>query len=481
MKFLILSENSNGEWPHLHYRSMGSFELRRRIELKNHVATIVDWFSSWEETDLKNVATGFFQNEPNPVIALSTPFDTTDVYKIKPFLEWAKEQFPNLTIIHGGGRVYDPKLSSLIDVFFLGRSMEMFDAWISDEDLTKYIRSINPLVLVNHNFNEKIDNPVVPPLADDDFLTHKDILGFEIGVGCKFNCSFCNYELRNAKITKLADVQQLRDYFELAYKKYGVRNFFASDDTLNESDEKLEIVAEALSGLDFHPEITAFARLDIMAARKSQLDLIKRIKFRSLFFGIESFNPDASKAVRKKSSLGNTYEALTFVRDHSPETYTVGGLIIGLNGDSKKSIYEAVDKVISENLLKSIQFYPLSITKPSGIIGEGFYSDLDKNPEQFGYKTTQVIKFHHGNTVIPSYEWESDWTNSKNAQDLTTELFQHCAGKIDNINHLDYAGLHALGVYKPSSTYQAMQNKSFALSRALKQSYISKKVSQFSR
>jgi radical SAM superfamily enzyme YgiQ (UPF0313 family) len=321
----------------------------------------------------------------------------------------------------------------------------------------------------------------VPPLADDDFLTHKDILGFEIGVGCKFNCSFCNYELRNAKITKLADVQQLRDYFELAYKKYGVRNFFASDDTLNESDEKLEIVAEALSGLDFHPEITAFARLDIMAARKSQLDLIKRIKFRSLFFGIESFNPDASKAVRKKSSLGNTYEALTFVRDHSPETYTVGGLIIGLNGDSKKSIYEAVDKVISENLLKSIQFYPLSITKPSGIIGEGFYSDLDKNPEQFGYKTTQVIKFHHGNTVIPSYEWESDWTNSKNAQDLTTELFQHCAGKIDNINHLDYAGLHALGVYKPSSTYQAMQNKSFALSRALKQSYISKKVNQFSR
>lgn len=480
MKFLILSENSNGSWPHLHYRSMGAFELRRRIELKNHVATVVDWFSSWEESDLKTVATGFFQDDSNPVIALSTPFDTTDVYKIKPFLEWAKEHFPNLIIIHGGGRVYDSKLSHLIDVFFLGRSMEMFDAWLNHEDLTRYIRSVNPLVLVNHNFNEKIDNPVVPPLADDDFLTRKDILGFEIGVGCKFNCSFCNYELRNAKITKLADAHQLRDYFEVAYKKYGVRNFFASDDTLNESDEKLEIVAEALSGLDFHPEITAFARLDILTAKKTQLELIKRINFRSLFFGIESFNPEASKAVRKKSSLGNTYDTLKYVRDYSPETYTVGGLIIGLNNDSRESIYEAVDKVIAENLLKSIQFYPLSITKPSGIIGEGFYSDLDKNPEKFGYRTTQVIKFHHGNTVIPTYDWESDWTDSKGANELTTELHQYCLGKIDNINHLDYAGLYALGVYKPNSTYQAMQNKSFALSQALKQSYISNKVNQFS-
>jgi hypothetical protein len=200
-----------------------------------------------------------------------------------------------------------------------------------------------------------------------------------------------------------------------------------------------------------------------------------------LFFGIESFNTEASKAVRKKSSLGNTYEALQFVRDNSPETYTVGGLIIGLNGDSKESIYEALDRVIHEKLLKSLQFYPLSITKPSGIIGEGFYSDLDKNPEQFGYKTTQVIKFHHGNTVIPSYEWQSDWIDYTGACKLTAELYEHILNKVDAIGHMDYAGLYALGVYKSSSTYQAMQNKSFALSKALKQSYISKKVNQFSR
>ena len=36
MKCLILSENSNGVWPHLHFRSMGSYELRNRLEAKGH-------------------------------------------------------------------------------------------------------------------------------------------------------------------------------------------------------------------------------------------------------------------------------------------------------------------------------------------------------------------------------------------------------------------------------------------------------------
>jgi radical SAM superfamily enzyme YgiQ (UPF0313 family) len=354
--------------------------------------------------------------------------------------------------------------------------MEMFDAWLDNKDLTPYIERTDPLVLANYNFNEKIDNPVVPITKDDDCLSNKDILGFEVGVGCKFNCTFCNYELRNAKITKLADPLELRNYLQEAHSKYGISNFFASDDTLNETDEKLEIVLEAMSGLDFHPEITAYARLDLITSRKQQLELLGKIKFRSLFFGIESFNPEASKAVRKKSGLGNNYETLKNIRDISPDTYTVGGMIVGLNKDSEQSIFESVDRVINEKLLSSFQFGALSITRPTGIIGADFYSDLDKDPEKFGYKIIDVINFHHGNKNMASYAWQSDWTDSTKANDLTNRLYEYCRGKIDILNHLEYAGLYSLGVYNSTHRYEAIKNRSYTYSTLLKQQYIKNKL-----
>ena len=479
MKFLILSENSNGTWPHLHFRSMGSFELRRRIENRGHSATIIDWFTHWSLDELKGVVEREFAGEDEPVIAISTPFNAVDVYKIRPLLHWVLEKYPNVKIIHGGSRNYDDSLNNLIDVFFLGRSMEMFDAWLDKKDLSLYTEQTEPLVLVNHKFNEVIDNPVVPVIKDDDCLSKHDILGFEVGVGCKFNCVFCNYELRNAKITKLADPIELRNYFQKAYSKYGISNFFASDDTLNETDEKLEIVLEAISGLDYHPSITAYARLDLITSRKQQLELLGKIKFRSLFFGIESFNPDASKAVRKKSGLGNNYETLKNIRDISPDTYTVGGMIVGLNKDSEQSIFDSVDRVINEKLLSSFQFAALNITRPTGIIGADFYSDLDKDPEKFGYKTKDIIRFHHGNKKMASYNWESDWIDSKDANELTNRLHEYCKGKIDTLNHLEYAGLYALSVYNKSHIYEAIKNRSYAYSSLLKQAYIKNKLNLY--
>jgi len=479
MKFLILSENSNGTWPHLHFRSMGSFELRRRIESRGHSATIIDWFTHWSLDDLKGVVEYELAGHVDPVIAISTPFNAVDVYKIRPLLQWATEKYPQIKIIHGGSRHYDDSLKDIVDVFFLGRSMKMFDAWLDNKDLSLFTEQHNPLVLANHIFDEKIDNPVIPVLKEDDCLTPKDILGFEVGVGCKFNCTFCNYELRNAKITRLADPLELRNYFEESHAKYGITNYFASDDTLNETDEKLEIVAEAISGLKYHPNITAYARLDIITGRKQQFDLLKHIKFRSLFFGIESFNPEASKAVRKKSGLGDNYETLKHIREISPDTYTVGGIIVGLNRDSEQSIRDSIERVINENLLNSLQIYPLSITRPTGIIGADFYSDLDKDPEKFGYKIVDTLRFHHGNKNIPEYGWKSDWTDNIESIQLTSKFAEICKGKIDMLNHLEYAGLYALGAYNTGISYEAVRNRSYTYSTLLKQAYIKNKLTLY--
>lgn len=477
MKFLILSENSNGAWPYLHYRSLGAFELKKRIQSHGYEATILEWFTHWKNEDLIKLAQKYFAGCDKPIIAVSTPFDNRDLYKIEPFLRSIKKELPSLKIIHGGSRTFQETLGDLIDIFFLGRSMEMFDTWVKDHGIEKFIIKDKPLVLLNHNFNQNLDNPVLPNIDDDDCLSNKDILGFEVGVGCKFNCTFCNYELRNKKITKFIDSKELHNYFEIAYNKYGITNFFTSDDTINESDEKLEIIVEAIEGLNYKPRITSFARLDLFSKRKHQIDLIEKIQFGALFFGIESFNPDISKTMRKRTGLIDNYNTLREIKNKCPNTYTIGSLIIGLPGDSKQSIIDSIEKVIDEKLLWGLQVYQLAITSSSTLTDQYFLSDLDKNPEEYGIKVNAPLASLHGDRETMLLNWESDWINTTGANLLAKDIEEKYKDKILFMNHFEYAGFYSLNLIKPNKPlkYEQLKNQAFNICTQIKQKYIREK------
>jgi len=478
MKFLVLSENGNGTWPYLYYRGMGALELHKRIQQHGYQSTLIDWFTVWSPDKLTSAIQAWFGDEVNPVIAISTPFDITDVYKIKEVLAQARTRYPNLKVIHGGSRTYNPQIKD-IDVFFLGRSMQVFDAWLKGTDLTVYTVNTDPLVLVNKNFDQTVDTPVLPKLDDNDFLTPYDILGFEIGVGCKFNCTFCNYELRGAKVTTLTDSYTLKQYFEEAHAKYGIRYFFAADDTPNETDDKLAILADAVDGLSFKPKITAYSRLDIITGRPQQLELYRRIQFDSLFFGIESFNNNASRLVRKKSDIGSVEQTLKDLRRLCPDTFTVGGIIIGLNGDSESSIRSSLDRVVEQQLLDSVQLYPLSISRSRYITDPGYHSALDNDPAGNGYPITGLLEFHRGNSAVQNLNWTSDWSNSIDAGELSQQLYLDYRDKINTINFMEYTGLNALGLAKRDlylTPTQVWQSQAMAKSSRLKLNYIDKKL-----
>jgi hypothetical protein len=480
MKFLILSENSNGTWPYLHFRGMGPFEIRRRLEQRNIPSTIIEWFTHWDNSQLKNCISSWFDKEEHPIIAISTPFYPGDIYKIRDVLFWAREQYPKLKVIHGGSRTYDESLKDVIDVFFLGRSMQMFDAWLDNKDLDLYKKYSTPLVLVNDFVKDSIDTPILPILNNTDCLINSDILGFELGIGCRFNCTFCNYELRNARTTTLLNSKDLSKYLEYCYQQFGITNFYAADDTINESDEKLTILAEAVEQLSFKPNISCFARLDMLSARPQQMDLLERIQFLSIFFGIESFNTDASKQVRKRSGIGDVYATLEELKQRCPNTFTVGGLIIGLNGDSKESIINSTKLVIEKQLLDAIQVYPLSITRSSSLSDQSFQSDIDSNPAKFNYKIKKIEgQLHRENPSTEVYHWESDWIDLTGANELCLEIFNMYKNKISDLNHLEYLGAHSLGLVQNKVLPLSWKDHAQSRSEKLKKNYIVEKIKQF--
>lgn len=455
--------------------------MHRRILAAGYESTVLDWFTHWSEDQLKYCIETWFADEVEPVIAISTPFSPKDITYLSTLLPWAKAKWPALTVINGGNRVFDPSIKN-VDMFFLGRSMQIFEEWLQGKSLEKYIVHRDPIVLKNLSFDQYVDVPVVPCIKDDDFLTRDDILGFEIGVGCKFNCTFCNYELRGAKISNLVDRDSLYEFLNTANKRYGIENFFIADDTPNESDQKLEILADVVERLDFKPKITGFTRLDIFAARQTQHSLYERIQFDSLFFGIESFSEKASKAIRKKSDFFNVYDALKLLRKISPNTFLVGGLIVGLNGDSESEIRTAVGRVVEEQLLDSVQLYPLSITRAESIFDEGFHSDLDKNPEKFGYSLLKDSNLFRSHNIVNEVSWESDWSNSIHATELVNQLSSSIKSDITDLNHMEYAGLRSLGLINKDIDpllIDAVRKRAYTKSIRLKKNYINSKLNFF--
>lgn len=482
MRFLILTENTRPGYLHYHYRSLAASELQCRIKNAGYEVETIEWFRHWSKEDLRHIIDTYFKDEPKPIIAVSNPLDlfNEDLEYLEDIFAYAKEKFPQVTIIHGGNRRVSVEEIKHVDVHFLGRSMGIFDDWLKGKDLSHYKIKDNPLILMNSNINQYIDTPIIHPLYDNDCLSKNDVLGFEIGVGCKFNCTFCNYELRNSKIVNLVDSKNLSNFLQEAYSKYGVQNFYAIDDTINESEEKLEILAEAVSNLNYRPYITAWARLDLLNKPK-QRELFKKIHFSAVWFGVESFNPNASKMVRKRTSMDHVFSSLEFLRDECPDTFKMASLIIGLNGDDFESIDKSLEKVTSERLLDALNLFTLMI-KPTGLHDFYYLSELDKDPAKYGYKYYGE-KYPDGTSIDPRIEsnkllWESDWTNNIEANKMNVALLEKYKDKIlCQTNHDECASFRSMKLLKNKEpkNVDILRSKGLVIANLYKQEYIKRK------
>jgi lipoate synthase len=462
---------------------MGIYEIKKRLEKRNIPCAEIEWFSKWSHAELKEFIRTWFDDTDQPVIALSLAFGLSDIKYILNVLRWAKQFYPNLKIIIGGNRTFDRSYQDLVDVVFIGRSMQTFEDWLDGKNIDDYILEREPtLILLNHVIDTKIDIPCIPKLRDEDFYCKNEILGFEIGIGCKFNCSFCNYDLRSMKNPKMIDSYDLRQLFEEAHGRFGIDHFYAADDTLNESEDKLHIISDVISKLKFQPKISCFLRLDLLK-KKEQQEFYKHINFNSVFFGVESFNEKASRMIRKKGDLGYSMDILKDLRILTPDTWLAAGLIIGLTGDSEHSIKDSLETVNRHNLLDSVSIYPLQIGIPNSFSNQvgnidfhddNFYSDISKNPSKYGYEIIDQGK-------LKPVTWKNDWITETEANDLSRKLQYQYTALTKSINGFDYGGISALGLAqevkkKNSANYVSIKHKSFAIANKLKKEYIQKKL-----
>jgi len=231
---------------------------------------------------------------------------------------------------------------------------------------------------------------------DSDIVDKNESLPIEISRGCIFKCKFCSFPLNGkAKGDWVKHTNVLKDEFNRNYEKYGITSYTFTDDTYNDSPDKIKsLYDEVFSKLDFKISFTTYLRLDLMMRNTDTIDYIVNSGLDSALFGIESLNSKSAKSIGKGV---NPREQLDFVRtlklNQCKDVMLASGFIIGLPHDTEETCQELEEFLFSDkNYLDSWFNAPLGIAPKEFFEHKYNYSDFDLSYKEYGYDVFEKTK-----------------------------------------------------------------------------------------
>jgi hypothetical protein len=238
--------------------------------------------------------------------------------------------------------------------------------------------------------------------TNEDYIQPYEFIPIELGRGCMFKCKFCQFHNIGKKPgTYLKNYECLYREILDHHEKWGTTRFYYTDDTVNESEEKIQALADIAQKLPFKLEWIGFLRADLIWSKPQTSQMLKDSGLRSAYFGIESFERSSSKLIGKGWSGLHAKDWLLEqkLRWKNDINWTIS-LIVGVPGQTIDQLSADVDWVIKNNMYDCLIF-PLNIDlqKPGEITS---VSEFEKNYQQYG--------FVFPDPVNRSWYWENgDW------------------------------------------------------------------------
>jgi hypothetical protein len=364
----------------------------------------------------------------------------------QPWIDVVKAKNKKTKIVVGGPKL-DWYLDFPADHFINGLGENQIIDLLTDK------RRIWPKVLTHDINSDARDwgwNTSSTIYTDYDFIKPNEVLNLEIARGCRFKCNFCSFPLIGQKNVAgyLKTEETIYNELMLNYTKWGVTKYFIADDTYNDSIEKLEMMVRVVKRLPFQLKIKAYVRADIVATQPKQIQLLKESGLASCYIGIESFHPSAGKFAGKGMKPEKRKQALYEMQKAWGDSVAIeAGYIIGLPDEDEKFIREQAAWFAQEDcpVNYGVSFLGLIINP----IKEGSYlfpSEIDKNPESFGYTIPDKNRGNfwekNDGTDIKTYQRASEL-----AEELNTAMRKHEKPCVDEVDYKNSAFIDPVNNY----------------------------------
>ena len=325
---------------------------------------------------------------------LKSEFHNNWAERFESILKRIKMAWPELKIVFGG-----PPKPNLLS--FEKYADSVFSGY-SEDSLSIYLKKLIPNFSVKkYDFSEHINT-----YHDSDGLIRGETLTLELSRGCRFNCSFCSYPLRGTINPLVRSFISLEAELNSNYQDYNITKYIIADDTLNENNQKIELLEKVVNSTQIPLNYTAYLRLDCFAKfKKYQARALKETGLKSAFFGIESLNPKVGKHIGKKTDPEWIIDQLGEIKSFfGNELKITTSFIFGLPEDTEADINRWA-KIIAHKDFPSDHkiIQPLYINKYTQNDILNYTSKFDNSYTKYGYEFLSDT----------SSGFAQDWVNKK--------------------------------------------------------------------
>lgn len=371
------------------------------------------------------------------------------------FKEWLKAR--NQTLVLGGPTAVDMKENNIFDYVLQGfteRSILNFVDHLTDgTPLTNSYKSLfGPTYIRDTNVEECYDFAKSSfKWHDDDCILSSEVLNIEVARGCIFKCNFCSFPMiGKKKFDYIKDFNILKEELLDNYNRFGVTRYFFSDETFNDSVQKVELIAQISKELPFQLEYFAYLRLDLVERNPETIQMLYDSGLKYAHFGVETLNPLAGKSIGKSFTYEKAKRTIERIREVAGDNINLHGtFMVGLPDEPEESVRATYELLKNKDLLlDSYYFLPLAVPRAPNPL-----SEFGRNYTKYGYVEMseedpvwgEHVKKINSYSTFFSIAWYNDtnkmnWFQAvelaNNFNDSTLEL-----KKLSSVSALGIAGL----------------------------------------
>ena len=422
--------NDDGSAPLGVSRPAGAHKLATLLREKNCDVEVVDFFNYWKLNEIKELITSRCSDK-TIFIGWSLTFFVCDPSSFQELVLWIRSNYPKIKLIGGGTTTSFSKAFGLdyyIDGYIEHALEDLLNELRTGESLVpvEKLQSGGYYVNTLKEYSNKSWGNLRLKYEFRDFLKTGESLTLEMSRGCAFKCRFCSFPITGLTSTDhIRSSSSLREEMDDNYRLYGISSYVLSEETVNDSIVKLEVLLEAVEGLSFRPEFRGFFRADLVWSKPETIEMMSKINITGMHFGIESFNKKSAISIGKGLDSQKIKEALKSLRKIFGDRLNMqGSFIVGLPYETKETLMETQDWLMSaDNPLDSWVWYPLAIPDMESKLKS---SDMSLNFEKYGFEKWKVPlrdtryicwkndQFNYLSAILTSRELESySWQYKK--------------------------------------------------------------------
>jgi Radical SAM superfamily len=383
-----------------HHRTLGAYQIASWIRQNHYSAKVIEFSNEMLLEDLIAITENHIDDDTLMIGVSNTFWTWTDrdmpnwKLTLPDWLISAKNlielKYPKIKWAMGGCKTHLSEYSDWEN--FIGSAE---DSLIKRLDELAGVSRINKLFDIKSAFNRYLDNDCISP---------HEIVPIELGRGCMFKCKFCSFKDIGKKIgTYSKSYECLLAEIMHHHDNWGTTKFFYVDDTVNESVERLRMLAKVAKQVPFDLQWIGYLRADLIWAHPEQVNLLEESGLLSGFFGIESFEEHSSKLIGKGWSGRHAKSWLKQMRSRWDQKITwTFGMMVGLPGQTREQLIDDTNWLI-DNDMHNWNYNYLWLD-PNQL-----ESEFSRNSQKYGFAYPDQSRIWY---------WENGYWNLDKAKDV---------------------------------------------------------------